>query len=122
MNQINMVVVEGRAVRDAEIKNTGSGAVICKMSIAVNRCYKSGDGFEKEVSYFDVDAFSETAKLCGEKVKRGDEIRVTGRMKQSRWTQDGQNRTAVLIVAERVEFGAKTKSGDTAADDERIDF
>jgi single-strand DNA-binding protein len=115
MNQQNLVVLEGNACRDAEIKATPSGALIGKMSIAVNRYYKSGDGFEKEVSFFDVDAFSEVARLCGEKVKKGDEIRITGRLKQNRWTHDGVSRSTVIVVAERVEFSSKTKGGDTQA-------
>jgi single-strand DNA-binding protein len=109
MNQLNMVIIEGNACRDAEIKTTPSGATIGKMSVAVNRFYKSGEAFEKEVSFFDIDCFNETAKLCGEKVRKGDEVRITGRLKQSRWTQDGQSRSAVIVVAERVEF--KTKQG-----------
>jgi single-strand DNA-binding protein len=109
MNQQNLIILEGNACRDAEIKNTASGALIGKMSIAVNRFFKSGEGFEKEVSFFDVDCFGEVAKLCGEKVRKGDEVRVTGRLKQSRWTQDGVSRSAVIIVAERVEFASKAK-------------
>jgi single-strand DNA-binding protein len=112
MNQQNFVILEGNACRDAEIKNTASGALIGKMSIAVNRFYKSKEGFEKEVSFFDVDCFGEVAKLCGEKVRKGDEIRVTGRLKQSRWTQDGVNRNTVIVVAERVEFSSKAKGGN----------
>jgi single-strand DNA-binding protein len=113
VNQLNIVLIEGNACRDAEIKHSNNGAAICKMSVAANRYYKSGDGFEKEVSFFDVDAFSEVAKLCGEKVKKGDEIRITGRLKQSRWTgTDGTNRSTVIVVAERVEFSAKGKGGN----------
>jgi single-strand DNA-binding protein len=112
MNQQNLVILEGNACRDAEIKNTNSGALIGKMSIAVNRFYKSGEVFEKEVSFFDVDCFGEVAKLCGEKVRKGDAIRVTGRLKQNRWEHDGQKRSVVLVVAERVEFGSKPKGGD----------
>jgi single-strand DNA-binding protein len=111
VNQQNLVILEGNACRDAEVKSTNSGALICKMSIAVNRYYKSGEGFEKEVSFFDVDAFQEVAKLCGEKVKKGDAIRVTGRLKQSRWEHDGQKRSTVLVVAERVEFSPRAKGG-----------
>ena len=112
MNQQNLIIIEGNACRDAEMKTTASGALIGKMSIASNRFYKSGDGFEKEVSFFDVDCFGEVAKLCGEKVKKGDEIRITGRLKQNRWTQDGVSRSTVIVVAERVEFSSKTKGGD----------
>jgi single-strand DNA-binding protein len=112
MNQQNLVILEGNACRDAEAKTTNSGALIGKISIAVNRFYKSGDRFEKEVSFFDVDCFGDVAKLCGEKVRTGDEIRITGRLKQNRWTQDGQNRNAVIVVAERVEFSSRPKDGD----------
>lgn len=111
MNQLNSVLLEGNACRDAELKTTPTGAALCKMSIAVNRYYKSGEGFEKEVSFFDIDCFGTVAKLCGEKVKKGDEVRVTGRLKQSRWTQEGQNRSAVVVIAERVEFSTKA-NGD----------
>jgi single-strand DNA-binding protein len=112
VNQQNLIILEGNACRDAEIKTTASGALIGKMSVAVNRFYKSGEVFEKEVSFFDVDCFGEAAKLCGEKVKKGDEVRITGRLKQSRWTHEGQNRSAVIVVAERVEFSAKGKGGN----------
>jgi single-strand DNA-binding protein len=128
MNQLNVVIIEGNACRDADIKHSNNGTAICKMSIAVNRYYKSGDEFEKEVSFFDVDAFQEVAKLCGEKVKKGDVIRVTGRLKQSRWEHDGQKRSAVLVVAERVEFGSEPKGGgqppepDAAPADDDISF
>jgi single-strand DNA-binding protein len=134
MNQQNLVILEGNACRDAEIKKTANGALIGKMSLAVNRYYKSGENFEKEVSFFDVDCFGEVARLCGEKVKKGSEIRVTGRLKQNRWEQEGQKRTAVIVVAEHVEFSSKAKtdaSGSPAphqsgagvqADDEDIPF
>jgi single-strand DNA-binding protein len=113
MNQQNLIILEGNACRDAEVRTTNSGALIGKMSIAVNRYYKSGEGFEKEVSFFDVDCFGEVAKLCGERVRKGDEIRINGRLKQNRWTHEGQSRTAVIVVAERVEFSSKAKGGDS---------
>ena len=116
MNNLNSVIIEGNATRDADVKTTASGASICKMSVAVNRYYKSGDGFEKEVSFFDVDCFGEVAKLCGEKVRKGDAIRVTGRLKQNRWEQDGQKRSTVIVVAEHVEFSSKAAKSGEASD------
>ena len=121
MNPANFVLLEGNACRDAEIRSTGSGTVICKMSIATNRYYKSGDNCEKEVSFFDIDCFGETAKICVEKVKKGDEIRVTGRLKQSRWESEGKSRSTVVIIAEFVEFGSKVKGGGTSEKDEVLD-
>jgi len=110
MNQQNLVVLECNLCRDVELKHTAN-SVIGKLSVATNRFYKSGENFEKEVSFFDVDCFGDTAKLVAEKAKKGDEIRITGRLKQSRWEQDGQKRSQVLVVAERIEFGTKAKPG-----------
>ncbi|MDR1231052.1 MAG: single-stranded DNA-binding protein, partial [Spirochaetaceae bacterium] len=72
MNQLNSVLIEGNACRDAEVRTAPNGNAICKMAIATNRWYKSGEGFEKEVSFFDVDCFGKIAELCGEKVRKGD--------------------------------------------------
>jgi single-strand DNA-binding protein len=113
MNPLNTVLIEGNATRDAELKYANSGTAICKLSVAVNRFYKSGDGFEKEVSFFDVDTFGKVAELCAEKCHKGDAIRVAGRLKQSRWNaSDGTARSQVVIIAEYVEFRPKAKGQD----------
>jgi single-strand DNA-binding protein len=110
MNQLNSVIIEGNMTRDAELKYANSGTAICKLSIAVNRFYKSGEGFEKEVSFFDVDTFGEIAKICAEKCHKGDAVRITGRLKQNRWTAgDGTSRSQVVIIADHVEFRPKAQ-------------
>lgn len=110
MNPLNHVLIEGNATRDAEPKTAKSGTAICKLSVAVNRFYKSGDGFEKEVSFFDVDTFGEVAKICADKCRKGDALRIVGRLKQNRWNAaDGTIRTQVIIVADHVEVRPKVK-------------
>lgn len=44
MADINRVTVIGRLTRDAEVTYTPSGMAIAKMSLAINRRVKSGDG------------------------------------------------------------------------------
>jgi single-strand DNA-binding protein len=105
MNPINNILIEGNACRDPELKHSKTGADICKISLAVDRYYKSNDGFEKEVSFFDVETFGLLAKTCAEKCRKGVGLRVVGRLRQSRWTgSDGVNRSNVVIIAEHVEF------------------
>jgi single-strand DNA-binding protein len=115
MNKLNLIVLEGNACRDAEKRSTGTGTELCKFSIAYNRYYKSGDNFYKDVSFFDVDCFGDVAKLCIDNVKKGDAVRITGRLKQSRWEQDGKSRSTVVVIAERVEIGMKAKNDDSAS-------
>jgi single-strand DNA-binding protein len=102
-------MIEGNATRDAELRHANSGTVICKLSFAVNCFYKSGDGFEKEVSFFNVDAFGEVAEICA-KCRKGDSVRIVGRLKQNRWNgSDGIARNQVIIVADHVEIRPKAK-------------
>jgi single-strand DNA-binding protein len=107
---LNTVLIEGNVTRDAELKYANSGTAICKMSVAVNRFYKSGDGFEKDVSFFDVDTFGEVAKICAEKCHKGTGVRVMGKLRQNRWiASDGTARSQVIIVADHVEIRPKAK-------------
>lgn len=105
MNSLNSILIEGNLTRDPELKHTPSGAYVCSMSIASNRWYKQGESVEKEVSFFDIEAWSKLAEACGGRLKKGRGVRVVGRLKQERWTDaEGKQRSKIKIVAEHVEF------------------
>jgi single-strand DNA-binding protein len=111
MNNLNSILIEGNLVRDPEYKTSPNGTAICKFSIATNRFYKgSSGGFEKEVSYFDVETWAKLAEACSEKGKKGRGCRVVGRLKQDRWNDnEGKTRSKVVIVADHVEFRQEIK-------------
>ena len=93
MNPLNSILIEGNVVRDAVLDETAKGTKFCKFSIAANRCYKSETGtFETEVSFFDVETWGRMAELCDENCKKGRGVRVVGRLKQGRWTDDAGNK------------------------------
>ena len=129
MNNLNTILIEGNLVRDPEFKKSPTGTAICKFSIATMRSYKSGEGFEKETSFFDIETWAKLAEACREKGKKARSCRVVGRLKQDRWTDtDGKTRSKVVIVAEHVEFKAEFKkegigdTGNSAPADEDIAF
>ena len=105
MNNLNSILIEGNLVRDALLKNTVAGSTVCNFTIATNRFYSGVNGMEKEVSYFDVEAWSKLAEDCHEHGYKGKGVRVVGRLKQSRWNDiRGQSHSRIFIVAEHVEF------------------
>jgi single-strand DNA-binding protein len=121
MNNLNSILIEGNLVRDPELSYTPKGAAICKFAVGCNRSWKQDDELQKEVSFFDITAWNRLAETCGEYLKKGRGVRVVGRLKQDRWTdQDGKAHSRVLIVAEHVEFKPQLKKqdGDPAADEE----
>ncbi|GMO49212.1 MAG: single-stranded DNA-binding protein [Termitinemataceae bacterium] len=105
MNNLNSILIEGNLVRDPEFRQTAKGTPLCTFSLASNRFYKQDDNLEREVGFFDVEAWSKLAESCKTVGRKGRGVRVVGRLKQSRWnSSDGAPHSKVSIVAEHVEF------------------
>ena len=105
MNSLNSILLEGNLVRDPESKTTSTGSQGCDFCVASDRYYKQNDELEKEVSYFDVEAWAKLGAACSQNLKKGRGVRVVGRLKQDRWSDpEGKTRSRVKIVAEHVEF------------------
>ena len=125
MNNLNSVLIEGNLVRDPEYRTTTKGTAVCKFTVASNRYYKQDDGFEKEVSYFDVESWSKIADSVNNRGKKGRGVRVVGRLKQERWIgNDGKAMSKVVIVAEHVEYRAESKdnSAETEEEDANVEY
>ncbi|MCR4940505.1 MAG: single-stranded DNA-binding protein [Treponemataceae bacterium] len=106
MNPLNSILLEGNVVKTPDLRETPKGTSVCTFSIASNRSYRSESGsFDKEVSFFDVEAWGQLAIICSQQCVRGRGVRVVGRLKQGRWTdQAGKNHSKVTIIAEHVEL------------------
>ena len=105
MNNLNSILIEGNLVRDPMLRSTPKGTQVCTMSLASNRFYKQESGFEKEVSFFEVESWARLAEACHNNGRKGRGVRVVGRLKQDRWTSpDGKPHSKISIVAEHVEF------------------
>jgi single-strand DNA-binding protein len=126
MNSLNSILLEGNLVRDPESTTTSTGSQVCDFCVASDRFYKQNDALEKEVSYFDVEAWAKLGLACSQNLKKGRGVRVVGRLKQDRWTDpEGKQKSRVKIVAEHVEFKpirqpakAEAAEGDEAPEEE----
>jgi single-strand DNA-binding protein len=121
MNSLNSILLEGNLVRDPEQKTLPSGSAVCDFTVASDRFYKQNEALEKEVSYFDVEAWSRLRAACTQNLKKGRGVRVVGRLKQDRWTDpEGRSRSRVKIVAEHVEFKPQkhASTSEAAAEEE----
>ncbi len=122
MNSLNSILVEGNLVKDPDSKVLPSGNQVCDFTLASNRYYKNGEaGLEKEVSYFDVEAWSRLGASCAQYLKKGRGVRVVGRLKQDRWIDpEGKQKARVKIVAEHVEFKAQKQGVKKEGDEESL--
>ena len=104
MNMLNSIILEGVVESDATSKMLG-GITVSTMPISVKRNYRNSDGSEsEETSLFDVETYGNTAVSVYKYAKKGQGIRVVGRLKQKRWEQDGLTMSKVIVIAEHVEY------------------
>jgi single-strand DNA-binding protein len=105
MNNLNSILVEGNLVRDPELSTTPKGTAVCKFTIASNRYFGQDSELEKEVSFFNIEAWSKLAESVNNLGHKGRGVRVVGRLRQDRWNgEDGKALSKIVIVAEHVEF------------------
>ena len=63
-----------------------------------------------------METWSKLADACRDHLAKGRGVRVVGRLKQDRWTdQEGKNRSRIKIVAEHVEFKPFKKEDSVSA-------
>jgi single-strand DNA-binding protein len=112
MADLNHVMLIGRLTRDAELKYTANGQAVCKFSIAVNRRRKNGDQWEDEANFFDIVLWGRQGETQNQYLVKGKQVGIDGELRQDRWTQDGQNRSKVEIVAANLQLlGGGTGAG-----------
>ena len=101
---INRVIIMGRLVADPELKNTNSGTPVTTFRVAVDRSYVKS-GAERQTDFIDIVAWRSTAEFVCRNFRKGALIAVDGQLQTRQYqTKDGQNRTAVEVVAENVSF------------------
>ena len=110
MNDLNEVVIEGKLVKDPELKWIKQNeTAVCKFTVAVNKRYKdkSGGDWKEDTSYFLIETWRGVAISCSKYLKKGRGVRIVGELKQYLWrdTANGDKvRERIYIIAEHVEF------------------
>ena len=110
---LNVVAIMGRLVADPQLRQTNTGKNVASFRIACDRGRKDANG-QFQADFFDVVAWDRSAEFVCRYFQKGSLIAIDGRL-QSRNYQDknGNNRTAIEIVANNVNFAAP-KSANAA--------
>ncbi len=122
MPDLNKVFLMGRLTKDPELRYTAGGAAVANLRVAINRVYSLQSGEKKEeVCYVTVVVWRKTAEAVGEYLKKGDPLFVEGYLQSRSWeTEDKQKRSTMEVVADRIQFlnRGKSGSGESAAPSE----
>jgi single-strand DNA-binding protein len=117
----NLVILVGRIARDPESRTTQTGTQIASLSVVTDRparnkegkTYKDDNGYTvKDSEFHRVTCFNglaqNVAKFCG----KGQLVTVEGRIHYTQWDdKDGVKRYGCEILADKVDFLTKARSG-----------
>ena len=132
---LNHVLIAGRLTRDPDLRYTPSGTAVCNFRLASGRRFKDQSGeWRDDPTFVNVVTWKKTAENCGEYLKKGSAVLVEGRLQSRSWeTEDGQKRSVLEIVAQRVQFldrvggpekgiPSEVSGGDAPTADEQVPF
>jgi len=113
MASFNRVILVGNITRDIELKYTGTGTAVTEIGLAVNdrRKNQAGEWIE-ETTFVDVTLWARTAEVASEYLSKGSPVLIEGRLKLDTWETDGQKRSKLRVVGERMQMlGARGGGG-----------
>jgi single-strand DNA-binding protein len=110
---INRVVITGNLTRDPELRSTNSGTHVCGLRIACNTRRKDSSGnWVDKPNYFDVTVWGAQGENASKYLSKGRPVAVDGRLEWREFQdRDGNNRQAVEIVADSVQFLGSPQGG-----------
>lgn len=109
----NRVILLGNLTRDIEVRYLQSGMAVADIGVAVNDRRKNQQGeWVEETTFVDVTLWGRTAEVASEYLNKGSQIFIEGRLKYDTWEKDGQKRSKLSVVCERMQMvGSKGGGG-----------
>ena len=120
------VTLIGNLVAEPELTMAGDSQK-AKIRIAVNKTWTKDGEKQEYVSYFTVTAWNKLAQACTDYLIKGQQIVVTGELRQERFEDKdtGDPVSYIHVVADKIIFGDKPKSateGNGSSESEEAPF
>jgi single-strand DNA-binding protein len=97
---VNAVQLIGNLATDVEMKELAEGKRVASFVLAVDRASKEGGADFVRISVWD-----RQAETCRQYLHKGDRAALEGRLRSRSWqAPDGTRRSAVEVVANRIQF------------------
>jgi single-strand DNA-binding protein len=115
MASFNRVILIGNLTRDVRLEKTPQGTPVAEVGLAVNDRVKKNGEWVDEPTFVDVILWGRTAEIAAEYLSKGSPVMFEGRLKLDMWEKDGQKRSKMRVVAERLQLlgtrGASNANG-----------
>ena len=112
---LNVIVIEGRLVRDPELRRTGNGTAVASFTLAVDRDFPNKESGQREADFIDCVAWRSTGEFVSKFFTKGKLMVCKGRLQIRSYTdKDGVKRKAAELVADNCYFAESKRDSDSA--------
>ena len=87
------------AFRDVDVKDVGDDKKVANFLLAVDR-----PGQDSGADFVRVSTWNRQAETCAEFLAKGARVAIDGRLRSRSWEEEGKRRSAIEVVANRVQF------------------
>nr|DAI49409.1 MAG TPA: Single strand binding protein [Caudoviricetes sp.] len=107
---LNKIILQGRLVRDPEMRTTQSGKSIASFTLAVERDF-APQGQKKETDFINCTAWNGTADFISRYFSKGSMATVCGSLQIQNYTdRDGNKRSAPNVNVENIYFAGEKRA------------
>src|SRR5215470_13138375 len=101
---MNVVALVGNLASDVDLREVGAASKkVATFLLAVDRPGKTKDTEGQDADFVRVAAWERLAEVCATYLASGRRVAVDGRLRSHSWEEEGRKRSAVEVVANRIE-------------------
>lgn len=113
---VNDVTLIGNVGGPPEI--FGASSKVASLSVATSRSWKDkDDNWQEETEWHSVKCFGRLAESVEKNISKGQQVYVSGHLKTEKWEQEGQKRSKVVVIADKIRrLGARSDNPGPVTD------
>ena len=113
MNSVSLI---GNLATDVDLRDVGEDKKVASFLLAVNRA-----GRDAGADFIRISTWERQAERCAEHLSKGQRVGVDGRLRSRSWEDEGKRRTAVEVVAYRIDFLSGPRPDEPFTDGNRAE-
>ncbi|HKI53911.1 MAG TPA: single-stranded DNA-binding protein [Anaerolineales bacterium] len=117
-NDLNRCEFIGRLGKPPETRYMPNGKAVTSFSLAVGSQWKNKAGEKQEATeWVNCTAFDKLGEICGEYLKKGSQVYVSGKLKTDKYDKDGVTHYSTKVIVNEMQMlGGKSEQKEQTAD------
>lgn len=110
---INLIILEGRIVKNAELKTAGT-SIVTSFTIANDQSYKKNGEWVNKACFVDCNVWGEYGNTMRQYLNKGQKLTVEGILEQNNWEDsDNKKRSSYRINVKNISIQWEKKENNS---------